>query len=79
MAEVLTIGRAPTPSVDAKRSAVRWLSYAFFAMALLFAAVAAALGDVFFAREDLCLRRARDGEVADVVEGGLGLARRLWS
>ena len=30
--------------------AVRWLSYAFFALALLFAAVAAALGDVFFFR-----------------------------
>jgi len=33
-----------------RRCAVRWLSYAFFALALLFAAVAAALGDVFFFR-----------------------------
>ena len=50
MADVLTLGRAPAPTAGARRSAVRWLSYAFFAIALLFAAVAAALGDVFFFR-----------------------------
>lgn len=33
-----------------RRSGVRWLSFAFFALALVFAAVAASLGDVFFFR-----------------------------
>jgi branched-chain amino acid transport system permease protein len=32
------------------RSAIRWLAYAFFGFALVFAGVAAALGDVFFFR-----------------------------
>ena len=36
--------------VDPPRSAFRWLSYAFFSGALVFAAIAALLGDVFFFR-----------------------------
>ena len=50
MAEVLSMGRAQVRTAGMRRCAVRWLSYAFFALALLFAAVAAALGDVFFFR-----------------------------
>ena len=50
MAKALSIGPATAAPTVARRSAVRWLSYAFFVAALLFAAVAAALGDVFFFR-----------------------------
>lgn len=41
---------ADAPAMQSRRSAVRWLSYAFFAAGLVFAGVAVGFGDVFFLR-----------------------------
>ena len=51
MAEAITAGGAASPaSPTGRRNALQFLTYAFFGLSLAFAAVAAALGDVFFFR-----------------------------
>lgn len=50
MADAALLAASGTAAAAPARSAVRWLTYAFFAFALVFAGVAAALGDVFYLR-----------------------------
>lgn len=50
MAEAVMASAPPSPVTTAERNPIRWLAIAFFGLALLFASLAAAQGDVFFFR-----------------------------